>query len=61
MQFARLLYVDAMALVTLVMPTVLVAMAVVTRATKARSASPVKAQGSAAQPGWRGAHARTPV
>jgi len=57
MEPARLLYVDAMVFVTLAMPTLLVAMAVLTRSAKVKSAAPVTARRSA-QPGWRGTHAR---
>lgn len=61
MELARLLYIDAMVFVTLAMPTLLVAMAVITRPAKAKSASPVKAEGSVTQLGWRGSHSRTPA
>ena len=62
MSFARLLYIDAMVIVTFAVPSLLVAMAVFTRPAKTRHASPAKeTSGSAGQPGWRGSRSRTPV
>lgn len=58
MDAARLLYVDAMVFVTLAMPTLLVAMALLTRPARAKRAAPLTARRPAAKPGWRGTHAR---